>query len=199
MTKIRDKKTGRFIGEGLTKKCLVCGKVFPTARSIYGRSKYCSKKCSSLAKVGTKQSQESIDKRAKSNRGQKRTDSFKKAQSNRQMGEGNSNYNGGWTKDKAEKKKYWERRRYGKTKAEWLEHFGGKCTSCGMTNEESLLKDKLRLAVHHKDGKGRNSKTPNNSAKNIELLCAECHGKVHLNSDRAKKMQIISLKRKEYN
>lgn len=60
-------------------------------------------------------------------------------------------------------------------------HFDGKrefvlerdkyqCQKCGATK---------RLVVHHKDGKGRSTKTPNNSLKNLETLCKPCHVNVH--------------------
>jgi hypothetical protein len=36
-----------------------------------------------------------------------------------------------------------------------------------------------KLVVHHKDGEGRNSRTPNNRLTNLETLCKDCHLEEH--------------------
>lgn len=36
-----------------------------------------------------------------------------------------------------------------------------------------------KLTVHHRDGNGRGSATPNNSLKNLQVLCRACHLAVH--------------------
>lgn len=187
--KYRDKKTGKHISENLTKKCLVCNKEFKIKRCLLNRRKYCSMDCFSKSKIGVKQSKETIDKKIKSNTGKKRSEEFRLSVSLRQLGSGNSNYNGGWTKDKKEKLKYEERKRYGKTKDEWIEYFGGRCSICGITNYEHLVKNGIRLSIHHKDKRGRNTNNPNNNVENIVLVCNSCHGKIHLDSKRALEMR----------
>lgn len=44
------------------------------------------------------------------------------------------------------------------------------CCRCGKTK---------MLRVHHKDGKGLNSKTQNNNWNNLIVLCFPCHMEVH--------------------
>lgn len=45
------------------------------------------------------------------------------------------------------------------------------CVNCRTQND---------LTVHHTDGQGRGSKTPNNSLENLETLCRSCHIKRHI-------------------
>jgi 5-methylcytosine-specific restriction endonuclease McrA len=59
-----------------------------------------------------------------------------------------------------------EQQNYSGMRTPVLERDGYQCTKCGRT--ESLL-------VHHKDGKGRGHKKPNNSMSNLTTLCMRCH------------------------
>jgi len=63
----------------------------------------------------------------------------------------------------------------------------GMCVKCGMTNEEHILKWNRSITVHHKDGKGCNSKIKNNSLDNLEVLCLSCHAKEHYSTSNAYK------------
>lgn len=49
---------------------------------------------------------------------------------------------------------------------------GYKCVLCGRGTEAMLV-------VHHRDGNGRGSKTPNNSDDNLETQCRSCHATTH--------------------
>jgi 5-methylcytosine-specific restriction endonuclease McrA len=191
--RIRDKTTGRFKSENLTRACLVCGKEFRVKRCNYAKSKYCSKKCFHESRKGYKPSPETIRKIVKANTGRKRSEAFRLETSLRQLGSGNSMYKNGWTKDKTGRRNYGEKKRFGKTKDEWIEYFGGKCGLCGISNYDHLRRYGIRLSIHHKDKKGRNVPTPNNDTHNLQLLCGSCHGKVHMDSKRARDMQKLSI------
>lgn len=193
--KIKNKITGKFEASNLYKKCIICNKEFRVKPCNFKKSKYCSRKCFSIGKKGKKLLPETIAKIVKANTGKKRDEKFRLNQSIKQMGSNNSNYNGGWTKDKIAKRNYGEKQRFGKTKDEWIEYFGGKCVICGITNYQHIQKFGLRLSLHHKDHNGRNSKHPNNNEDNLMLLCSDCHGKIHLDKERAKQMQKLSVKR----
>ena len=51
-----------------------------------------------------------------------------------------------------------------------LSRDGYKCTMCSKTTY---------LTVHHIDGNGRGSPTPNNNLSNLITLCRSCHAKEH--------------------
>lgn len=70
-------------------------------------------------------------------------------------------------------------RRFGRDTLEILSTLGNTCSLCGMTNRTHVKRYGRSLSVHHKDGKGRNHPTPNNSVINFELLCLPCHFKEH--------------------
>ena len=193
MAKQKDRKTGRFLSEGLIKKCIFCGGEFCVKACNLEKRKYCSLTCYHKSMKGRKFSKKTRKRIIIANTGKKRSDRFKLEQSLRQLGSNNSNYKNGWTKDKIKRRNYGETKRFGKTKDEWIEYLGGKCAKCGMTNYESISKYGRRLSIHHKDGRGRNLKRPNNEINNITLLCALCHGKIHLTKERAKKMQSLSV------
>lgn len=56
-----------------------------------------------------------------------------------------------------------------------LERDGRRCTRCASTED---------LIVHHEDGNGRRSPTPNNDMGNLITLCRGCHAIVHQTLDR---------------
>lgn len=60
------------------------------------------------------------------------------------------------------------------------------CIACGMPQEEHIKKWGKGLTINHKDGNGRNSKTPNNNPSNLETLCLRCHGLIDCMNDRWK-------------
>ncbi len=72
-------------------------------------------------------------------------------------------------------KKSREDRRFGGNKDKVLKRDGFKCQECGMTREEHFNIFKKDLDVHHKDGHGRNSKTPNHKMNNLITYCTSCH------------------------
>jgi len=88
-------------------------------------------------------------------------------------------WRGGKSKDVNYLREYREKRRYGFTRDFLFDFFGNKCIDCGISNEEHIEKQKTKLAIHHKDGIGRNSKNPNNNIENLVLLCTSCHAKRH--------------------
>ncbi len=72
-------------------------------------------------------------------------------------------------------KKSRENLRFGGNKDKVLERDEFKCQECGMTREEHFDIFKKDLDVHHKDGHGRNSKTPNHKMSNLITYCTSCH------------------------
>lgn len=63
-----------------------------------------------------------------------------------------------------------EQRHYDGMRIPVLERDGYKCTKCGRTEQ---------LLVHHKDGKGRGHKAPDNKMSNLTTLCRGCHINLH--------------------
>lgn len=49
-----------------------------------------------------------------------------------------------------------------------------KCEQCGITKEESKLKYKNNIHVHHKD-----CVHENNVLENLMAICAKCHKTIH--------------------
>lgn len=66
-----------------------------------------------------------------------------------------------------------------------LERDGRKCTQCGATT---------KLIVHHKDGNGRGSDSPNNDDENLTTLCRACHLEVHRKELQAGKTGALIVK-----
>jgi 5-methylcytosine-specific restriction endonuclease McrA len=151
------------------------------------RTKYCSKDCYNKGKLGSKQSPETVKKRARILKGMKRSLQFRERISSLMRGKGNHRYTNGWTLDREERRLYKEKQRYGYTKDEIVRAKKARCENCGVELGR-------RLHVHHIDGNGRNSKNPNNALSNLRLLCSKCHGKTHLTSERAKAMNELSRK-----
>ncbi len=57
---------------------------------------------------------------------------------------------------------------------------GYACAICGITNTDHFEKVGREISIHHKDGNGLPSRTPNNSLENLEPLCNACHRKEHI-------------------
>lgn len=174
--------------------CLHCNSTFYCKPCLIGRKKYCSKKCFYSDKKGKKQSAEHIEKRAKANRGKKRSEKFKKIISKKQLGSGNSSWKGGVSLRERYKQEGIEVSRYGMTKDAAIILFGGKCSRCFISNDAHREITGLRLTIHHKDGVGRNSKKPNNSLSNLDLICGKCHSKEHQTTEKAtwmRKKQLV--------
>jgi 5-methylcytosine-specific restriction endonuclease McrA len=78
---------------------------------------------------------------------------------------------------------YWalwsDKKRFGGKRKQVLERDNNSCKKCGISNRRHLVIFKCELTIHHKDGKGRNSKKPNNRMSNLETLCIKCHRKNH--------------------
>lgn len=58
-----------------------------------------------------------------------------------------------------------------------LERDGYRCSECGESQQS-------KLTVHHIDGNGRGSESPNNNDDNLITLCRSCHAKIHHTLDR---------------
>ena len=71
---------------------------------------------------------------------------------------------------KAENLERYYKRKYGGQYQIVLERDGFSCTKCGKSHH---------LTIHHIDGNGYFSKTPNNSLDNLTTLCTSCHGYLH--------------------
>lgn len=63
-----------------------------------------------------------------------------------------------------------EQRNYGGMREPALRRDNYTCQRCGNTK---------KLTVHHKDGNGRGSATPNNQIDNLETVCRGCHINIH--------------------
>ena len=70
------------------------------------------------------------------------------------------------------------KKRFGGLREKVLERDDNKCTICGMTNEEHLVRWSRNLTIDHIDGYGRNVKNPHNLETNLRTLCLSCHGRV---------------------
>ena len=70
-----------------------------------------------------------------------------------------------------------EKFRFGGLRQVALERDNWECVECGMTNEQHILIFGRGITVDHIDGKGRDSKEPNNTLDNLQTLCLRCHGK----------------------
>ncbi len=63
-----------------------------------------------------------------------------------------------------------------------FDKYGHTCAVCSMSDEQSILKWKSKLSIHHVDGNGRmkSKDQKNNELDNLILLCKSCHGRVEL-------------------
>ena len=86
-----------------------------------------------------------------------------------------------WMEYQNKRPDIWKRKyskfRFGGNLIKVLERDGYKCLKCGMTDKEHHKIYKRSITVDHIDGKGRNSKSPNNELSNLQTLCLICHGK----------------------
>lgn len=175
-----------------TINCKVCGVEKRIKPCEFGKTRYCSKMCYSKDQKGKPQSKELIQKRANSNRGQKRSLETRKKLSETKLLDKNPMWKGGVSKQDKYKTEMIEIKRYGMTKKEALKVLGNKCTHCLLTNKQSLQKWGKNLAVHHKDEQGRGVKIPNNNIKNLEIICSSCHSKEHMTKEKAQEMNRLS-------
>jgi predicted HNH restriction endonuclease len=67
--------------------------------------------------------------------------------------------------------------RFGGRREQIVERANEKCECCG--KEESKLPGKQRFSIHHRDGNGLNSFSPNHELDNLMLVCRSCHRKIH--------------------
>ena len=67
-------------------------------------------------------------------------------------------------------KNYFNLKRFNGLREIVLENYGYECSVCGTSKS---------LCVHHIDGHGRNSTTPNNTLENLTVLCVSCHMRYH--------------------
>ena len=172
--------------------CKFCGAEKRIKPCEISTKKYCSKECYNKDMIGKPQSKELIEKRANSNRGQKRSLEIRKKLSEQKLLDKNPMWKGGISKQEKYPILSAEIRRYGMTKKEALEIIGDKCSKCNMTNQESISKWGKNLAIHHKDHNGRGVKKPNNKIENLEMICSICHGKEHLTREKAQEMNRLS-------
>jgi predicted HNH restriction endonuclease len=73
-----------------------------------------------------------------------------------------------------------QRKNFGGRRDELLSILGGKCQKCGLTDEQSVERFGRKLDIHHKDGHGRTSDSPNHSEDNLMILCPPCHRLLHI-------------------
>lgn len=135
--------------------CKFCGIEKRIKPCHINKTKYCSKECYNKDMIGKPQSKELIEKRANSNRGQKRSLETRKKLSEQKLLDKNPMWKGGISKQEKYPIFSGEIRRYGMTKKEALKILGDKCSKCSMTNKESIKKWHRNLAIHHKDHQGR--------------------------------------------
>lgn len=76
--------------------------------------------------------------------------------------------------------KYRDSLRFAGLRSKVLNRDGWKCTACGMTNDDHILKWNRQLTLHHRNGKGRYS-IADNKLSNLQTLCLSCHGKIDVN------------------
>jgi len=66
------------------------------------------------------------------------------------------------------------------------------CQMCGLTSH-----NRRKLIVHHKDGNGIRSLSPNHKLDNLVTLCQHCHQVLHLNA-MEKHFSILALRKEGY-
>jgi 5-methylcytosine-specific restriction endonuclease McrA len=132
----------------IAKRCLTCNKQMP-----YWLDKYCSRKCNTNAIA-------KLRKLGLSNIGIN-NNMFGKTK------EKHHNWKGG--------KIWWRGKEWDNLKKDIIKRDNNKCQSCGMTQEEHLVKYKQPLQVHHINPY-RYSK--NNDEENLITLCCSCHIKI---------------------
>jgi hypothetical protein len=69
-----------------------------------------------------------------------------------------------------------DKARFSSLRSVVFERDNNECIECGMTQVEHKAIWNKSLTIHHKDGKGRYAKPPNNALSNLETLCLRCHG-----------------------
>jgi 5-methylcytosine-specific restriction endonuclease McrA len=76
-----------------------------------------------------------------------------------------------------QQRKSHEKTRFGFNATEYVQD--KKCVSCGISNEEHLMRYKERLHIDHVNNDGRKNQRmglkPNNSFENLQVLCRSCH------------------------
>jgi len=82
-------------------------------------------------------------------------------------------------KNRKELRKQWDISKFGGNRQEVYERDNFQCQECGMTQEQHILLFNRKLDIHHRDWKGRNEKSPDNSLDNLITLCLRCHAKIH--------------------
>lgn len=73
---------------------------------------------------------------------------------------------------KVYKSEWNETKRFGVERDTILKRDGYKCTNC----KHPIIAE---LVIHHIDGQGRSTNTPNNNPDNLVTLCRSCHMKIH--------------------
>lgn len=86
-----------------------------------------------------------------------------------------------YVSDERKRQKYLanQRKHFGGRREELLARASNRCEMCGMTDEESLTRWGKKLEIHHVDGRGRESNSPNHDDQNLRVLCRTCHHKMH--------------------
>jgi hypothetical protein len=171
--------------------CKVCGIEKRIRPCHINKTKYCSKQCYTKNLTGKPQPKEHVEKRANSNRGQKRSLEIRKKLSEGKLLDKNPMWKGGISKQERYAKDIQEKIRYGRTKKELFKIFGDYCNRCKITNQKNILKFNKTLSIHHKDESGR-KKLVNNNLNNLEVLCEPCHHKHHLTKEKAQEMNRLS-------
>lgn len=72
-----------------------------------------------------------------------------------------------------------ERYRFGGDRQQIIANASGSCQLCGMTEAEAIRRWNRKLDVHHIDGRGRTSDSPNHSKDNLLVVCRICHMAIH--------------------
>jgi len=143
--------------------CGICGKSILVKPGISEPVKFCSKKCSSKSRVGTKRSSESIEKSAIGHRGKKKPTGYKIYMSNLMSGEGNHRWRGGVTKVRVKLSNSREYRDWRKAVFERDNYTCRKCNKRGVEiNADHIIpyfKDKEKLL----------------DVNNGQTLCVQCH------------------------
>lgn len=147
--------------------CMVRG-----CEGIHRSRGYCRKHYRKVIKEGTKRYQKvRLDPKLKATleRAQaryKKTEAYKisKRKSDRNYYDKNKEILLAYRKGKREME------RFGRSRSSILYRDNNKCALCHSTED---------LIVHHIDGQGRSTDTPNNNPENLVTLCRSCHMKVH--------------------
>lgn len=91
--------------------------------------------------------------------------------------------NKNYSRRKQQKKKANQKYGFGRSRTDIYKTLGNRCAICGISEADYKKLTGRSLEIHHKDGNGRTSESPNHDISNLVVLCKRCHRNVHLGKE----------------